>query len=315
MKLLVIGAGSLGLLLAGRLVESRTGTTALMTRTEQQARRLRAEGLHMEEEASVNKKELEVLSFENVARLASGADRCQTEGWDGILLTVKQTHLTPELLHFLAKIVRVDTLLVCFQNGIGHVETLVRYGVPSENIALAVTTEGALQVAPNRVRHTGRGTTWIGPEGAQLVNTLNEVGWPTEYALDIHLKVWEKLVINAVINPLTAFHRIRNGELLDNAEYLHTMKKLFEEAVMVAAASGITLPADLWERLLTVCRNTAANQSSMLQDVLAGRPTEIEAITGSLLRLAAKHRITLPAHELLFHRISLLYDQNNQNYD
>lgn len=177
----------------------------------------------------------------------------------------------------------------------------------------AVTTEGALKPAGNEVVHTGVGATWIGAvhsegEGGmaqdeaqkKLAELLNLAGFDTFLSKDITSRVWQKLIMNSAINPLTAILQVHNGELLKRREALQLMRALYDEAAATAAKLGLAVDPDLWEQLLDVCRKTAGNRSSMLQDVLAGRTTEIDYITGGIIREAERAGLAVPSHHTVY---------------
>jgi 2-dehydropantoate 2-reductase len=136
-----------------------------------------------------------------------------------------------------------------------------------------------------------------------LIQALGKAGFDARVSNNIKETVWKKLLINAVINPLTAILRIRNGELLESRERIDWMRELFQEGLAVARAEGVNLSPGLWEELLSVCRRTANNHSSMLQDIMNGRRTEMEWINGSLLKAGARHGLELPAHAAVVRRI------------
>jgi 2-dehydropantoate 2-reductase len=119
--------------------------------------------------------------------------------------------------------------------------------------------------------------------------------------------VWGKLVVNAAINPLTALLRITNGELLERPSAREMMGRLALEAAQVAQAENIPLPfADPIAAAEDVARKTAANRSSMLQDVLRGAPTEIDAICGAVVRKAEKHMIDTPVNRVCWQLVKAL---------
>jgi 2-dehydropantoate 2-reductase len=107
--------------------------------------------------------------------------------------------------------------------------------------------------------------------------------------------IWGKLVINAAINPLTALLRISNGELLERPSARELMRALATEVAQVAEAEKVHLPFfDPVSAAEEVARKTSANHSSMLQDVLRGAPTEIDAICGAVVNAGQKHNIDTP---------------------
>jgi 2-dehydropantoate 2-reductase len=124
---------------------------------------------------------------------------------------------------------------------------------------------------------------------------------------DARSLVWGKLVVNAAINPLTALLRVKNGELLERPSAREMMGALAREAAQVAYAEQIILPfSNPVEAVEEVARKTAANHSSMLQDVLRGAPTEIDAICGAVVKAALKHKIGAPVNWACWHLVKAL---------
>ncbi|GIP39660.1 putative 2-dehydropantoate 2-reductase [Paenibacillus sp. J31TS4] len=302
MNIRVVGGGSLGLLLAGRLAAGGS-SVELLCRTTSQAEFLRRDKLRLIEGEEAREISLSVLADEE--------ERTEERKPDWLLVTVKQKAITPAFAQRLAAMCGPGTRVACFQNGVGHTEVLAG-ALGAERLFAAVTTEGARRTGPREVEHTGRGITWLGPvypealrhvpDGpeAGLLQRLREAGFEAAYAPRMEQLVWNKLIINAVINPLTAVLNVRNGELLERPELLEAMRALYKEAAGIAGCQGIIVSENLWEQVTGVCLRTARNQSSMLQDVLAGRETEIEAITGSLLRLGAECGFEAKSHQLLY---------------
>ncbi|MDZ7784482.1 MAG: 2-dehydropantoate 2-reductase [Halioglobus sp.] len=188
-----------------------------------------------------------------------------------------------------------DTVLLLMVNGMGIAEQLQKE-YPKLSIYCGTTTEGAYRVAPLRIHHAGRGATRIGRQGQwrppQWFDTwslgLDNCHWDPQ----IDAALWEKLAINCVINPLTAVYRCRNGALRERAELRQRVFELCREIRQVSYAAGYTDTAQtLHKRVTEVIAATRDNRSSMLQDVEAGRPTEIGHITGYLLRVARAHGI------------------------
>jgi 2-dehydropantoate 2-reductase len=158
--------------------------------------------------------------------------------------------------------------------------------------------------------------TWIGPAAAGEVarsnasktissiiakNLLEKAGIKAFASNNIEDIVYQKLLVNATINPLTALLRVKNGELLDGAGRIELMRDLLAEAAEVYHAAGIPVnEEEAWKQILSVCRLTADNTSSMLQDILAGRPPEYEAITGAIIRLGARYGADTPLHQMIF---------------
>jgi 2-dehydropantoate 2-reductase len=323
LNILLIGAGSLGLLFAGRLA-AVSREIHIVAHASEEAELLQRNGIMVEEGA--NSLPVFLSSSSNyhpdVPQHGHHASKCLDLDW--IFMMVKQKDITGPFIRYVQQKMGEHTKLLCFQNGIGHVERLSRE-IRLERIYLAITTEAAKKIASGCVQHTGRGMTWIGPamdearmktvwnEGKKarmdekkLVNLLNDAGFETSLSNQIINIVWNKLLINSVINPLTSILKIPNGHLTSSPFLLQLMSSLHKEGLAAAKASGIQVSEDLWDQLIAVCDKTAANFSSMLQDVLAGRTTEIDWINGSLIQLAAQKGLSLPTHKAVFQMVKAM---------
>ncbi|GAF76047.1 unnamed protein product, partial [marine sediment metagenome] len=128
----------------------------------------------------------------------------------------------------------------------------------------------------------------------------NHAGIHTEISSNIMRALWSKVLVNVGINPLTALTGLRNGELLDHPEIRQVMKRAVEEAMMVAQSLGIEMEFDNpVEKVYEVAEATAANRSSMLQDVERGRKTEIDALNGAIVELGRRIGVDTPVNETL----------------
>ncbi|NGZ73865.1 ketopantoate reductase family protein [Saccharibacillus alkalitolerans] len=310
MRIEVIGGGALGLLFAARAAAGGTATV-LYARTEEQARLVSGSGIEVrnrEEEAGsrVGPPELEALPVRRFG-LSCGET---SERW--VVLAVKQKDLDESLVARLREGMRPGDRLLCLQNGTGHLERLGE-ALPGVLIYAGITTEGARRLGPDSVLHAGKGTTLIGipdtkgerPRGEQeaaekkLENAFAAAGLSLSASNEIETVMYRKLLINAVINPLTAIWRIENGALLDSEPRLAVMRALFDEVTAVYSAAGIGVSDSWWEDLLGVCRATARNRSSMLEDVSRGRETEAKWISGGIADLARRAGLEAPMNRTL----------------
>ncbi|WP_280554384.1 2-dehydropantoate 2-reductase [Halomonas sp. 25-S5] len=193
--------------------------------------------------------------------------------------------------------------LVLWQNGFACQPRLSeRHRGP---VLCATTTEGAHVQADDRVTHAGHGHTYLGTlDGTHadlataLARTLTAAGLPAEAVDDIRVRLWRKLAVNAAINPLVARFAIRNGQLRDRP-FRPLVERLIAEVAVILAAEGVAPPGgggqEGWRQLVwQVVEATASNRASMLQDVLAGRLTEHEAILAPLLAAAERHGLAAP---------------------
>jgi 2-dehydropantoate 2-reductase len=280
-NILILGTGALATLFAARLAQAGHQVTMLGTWKEG-LETLRDQGARLID-ASGNEHHFEVQAI---------SDPREVRGAKHALVLVKawQTeHVAGQLKECLAQ----DGLAVTLQNGLGNRETLAR-SLGSERVALGVTTTGATLLGPGLARAGGEGTISIERNQAigPLEAALKSANFNVDLVEDAQSLIWGKLVINAAINPLTALLRIPNGELLERPSAREMMKALAREVAQVAEAEKIRLPfPDPIAAAEEVARKTAANHSSMLQDVLRGAPTEIDAICGAVVQTAQKHHI------------------------
>lgn len=315
---MIIGAGSLGLLFAAKL-SSFCEHMTVIARTKEQADQLAQKGILLGgtiERHRTTRGGLIEFSYYQEDKESLTRTSSLPQPMDYIFLMVKQPAITKELAKYIDSLSSETTHLVSFQNGIGH-EALLNEGGGENKLLLAVTTEGARRESLTEVSHTGQGITYIGASEHTnldqensthflLVNLLEEAGFQTLMSKNMEIRIWSKLVINAVINPLTAILRVKNGELLESAWTRELMLDLYREACLVAEAKDIQLPDDLWQTILTVCEATSRNHSSMLQDIEQSRTTEIDRINGSLLQMAEELNLDLPAHRTVYRLVKAL---------
>ena len=168
-------------------------------------------------------------------------------------------------------------------------------------IPQGVTTAAAYREG-KRVVPVSSGFTFLPRGFERLGGYLRRAGFETRVVRDIRRARLGKLLTNVCLNPVGALFRVRNGALLE-APYSILVQALAEEAAPVLAAEGLPIAsAEAIRRVTSLAKAAAGNRCSMLQDVLAGRRTENEYLTGALLRLARKHRIAVPTHAA-FHRL------------
>jgi 2-dehydropantoate 2-reductase len=132
-----------------------------------------------------------------------------------------------------------------------------------------------------------------------VVDLFRQAGLECQAREDIEAVLWEKLVVNVGINPLTALLRVPNGALLQLPPAWEVAVAAAAEAQAVAQAAGLTLSGDPAARLAQVCTATAANRSSMLQDILAGKQTEIEALNAQVATRGRALGVPTPVNDLL----------------
>jgi 2-dehydropantoate 2-reductase len=307
MKIAIIGPGALGSLLAATLTIKSNPENSLdlwlLDYKPERAELLNREGLILEKGGREFK-----------CPIKATTDPVKIGQADIIFLCVKYHDVTTALEQAV-KLSHSESLLITLQNGIGHLEILKAIKGPSA-VVLGVTALGANLAATGHVRHAGSGLTRIGflksasfarsLHLAKVCNLLNECGMETAIVDDILDYVWAKLLINVGINGLTAIYHCPNGELLQSEETRNKLIGAVKEGEEVARAMGITLPGDPVDMTLDVCKRTAENISSMLQDINSKRPTEIDSINGEIVAAGARLGVAVPVNEELVRRVKEL---------
>ncbi|UNM18878.1 putative 2-dehydropantoate 2-reductase [Pseudomonas sp. ArH3a] len=197
-----------------------------------------------------------------------------------------------------------DAELILLQNGLGS-QDAVAAQLPQARCIFASSTEGAFRDGDWRVVFAGHGYTWLGDAGHPTpplwLDDLHAAGIPHAWSTDILTRLWRKLALNCAINPLTVLYQCRNGGLQDHqcevATLCAELSELLECCGQPAAAE------DLHNEVERVIQATAANYSSMYQDVANARRTEISYLLGYACSAAARHQLVLPHLQQLQSRL------------
>ena len=197
------------------------------------------------------------------------------------------------------------SIFVTLQNGLGNAETIAK---TARRVVAGTTAHGVTFVGPGEIRHAGVGETvlgaWRGVDASNLVrlrDLLADVGIVASVTSDIRTELWSKLVVNASINPIAALAGLPNGRIVRDRDLLAVVEMVCREATEVAKAEGAQVDqAELRHRTLLIAKRTASNRASMLQDLDRHHRTEIEAITGAIVRAADRHRIPVPVNAALY---------------
>ncbi len=286
MNITIVGPGAIGSLWAIKLLQAGHNVS-LWSRTTDNSIDLSLDG-----QASLS------FSNNNIEKLSAS---------DLVIFTVKAWQVeeaTTPLLQYLDS----DTILMFMHNGMGAVDNIATK-INAHPIVLATTTQAAFKPSRNDVSHTGFGQTQLGAfnqTGQQctfLVDVLDDALPAVSWNPQIKTALWAKLAINCAINPLTGLEQIKNGELADQ-RFEGILSSIVEELTQVMQAEEIACSFDgLEASVKQVIRATAQNNSSMKQDMSYQRKTEIDFITGHLIKTALKHQIEVPVNQKLFDQV------------
>ena len=293
MKIAVVGPGAMGCLFAALLTEAGHRVW-LLDRSAERARKIALSGIH-----------IEGIGGPRTVRLEATGKACVIGAVDLAFIWTK-AYDTESAVESARPVLAGHTEVISLQNGLGNVEAIARVVHPSRVIG-GITSHGATLLGIGSVRHAGRGDTIIGRMHSQpdcglqqVAGLLSAAGIETSISRDIDSTIWSKLIVNAAINPLTAITRLKNGQLLANGETRRLLDLVAEESGRIVAQAGIPLAyPDIRDRIYSVCEATDRNRSSMLQDILRGRRTEIDAINGALVDKARALHVEAPVNEML----------------
>lgn len=231
---------------------------------------------------------------------------------DLILLTVK-SFATKAAAQSVAHLVNEKCPILFIQTGLGN-QGILRDLFPVDTILAGLTFMSGTAFGNSRVRHGRWGMTFIGelsgkitPRVEQVCQIFKDSGIETKWSHRIIGRLWAKVITYATLNTLTSILRVSNGKLLEEVESVSLVKDLLAEGEAVAMAHGVVpLGAELYDLFDEVCRESANNLSSMLQDILNERPTEIDAQSGAICRYAERYNIEVPRHRTMVALVSLM---------
>ncbi len=293
MKIAIIGAGAMGSLFGSML--SNVSEVLLIDINRDHVETIRKKGLIVENiDGSSSTFKLEITD-------------CPEDISDQFELVIvfTKSYNTLDASYIAVDIIDPAGLVLTLQNGIGNLETMQKV-LGSENAVAGVTSHGGTYLGPGHVRHAGTGPTHIANMPSKkmviekIARTFNDAGIETFVSDNVKSLIWGKLIVNVGINALTAICRVPNGVIGENTECVEIMKEAVAEAAAVADALGVTLPYDdPVTQVKKVCKATATNRASMLQDILRGTRTEIGAINGAIVDKANNLGIQTPVNRFL----------------
>jgi 2-dehydropantoate 2-reductase len=289
----VIGAGAIGSLFAAHL--SRVADVLVLTRRQEHAQTLNDQGLRVSGK------------HDFTARVTAASDPLDLPDFDIGIVATKATGLEGAAESLAGRFAGATIMTV--QNGLGAEEVVHRHG--DWPLISAVTFMSGTKHSDTHVEYILDTATWLGPYGdtpyervQELAQLLVDSGLKAEALSDLQPAQWAKLIFNATVNGVAALtglpHDAHFAAETGEADLGRLVHALVDEGKRVAAAAGVELHDDPWEMNVLATKRGSAHYPSMLEDVEARRPTEVELINGALVREAERHGVDAPLQTALY---------------
>jgi 2-dehydropantoate 2-reductase len=307
MKIVIVGPGAIGCLFAAYLAKSKEEVW-LLDKNKERAAKINESGISLEGESGSWQIKVKTSSCPQDIGKA-----------DLILICVKSFH-TKATIEQIKPLLTEETKILTLQNGIGNVEIISELA-GEEKVIAGVTNEGATLIDTGKIRHAGRGETIIGtidgktPVQMRAIREIfNKVGLECKMSRDIKSLLWSKLIINVGINALSAITRLPNGKLIEYEGTRRILRDAVTEASRIAKRKRIKLIFDdPLAKAEAVCESTQNNFSSMLQDVLRKKRTEVDFINGVIVRLGQELGIDVPTNKFLLDLVKTIESSYTQS--
>ena len=293
MRVVVAGGGSIGSLFAAHL--ARVAEVTVLTRRAEHAAALREQGLRVSGRADFT------------AQVAATADPAELGEADLVILACKGTDLEPLAGQLAGRLPGATVMTV--QNGLGAEEIVGAHG--DWPLLSSVTFMSGTRHGDAHVEYVLDTATWIGPhrgtthaDALRVAELIESGGLKAEAFADLRPAQWSKLIFNATVNGVAALTELPHDFHFAETERLsdlgHLVRDLVDEGRAVATAAGVALHDDPWEMNLLATQRGFRHSPSMLEDVEARRPTELELINGALVREARRHGVAVPLQTAVY---------------
>ena len=288
MKTIILGDGGIGSLV-GALLSNRNDVLLV------------GREAHVNE---INKNGLEISgSINENFKVKASTEIEEIEDNTLIILSTKVID-SEESINSIKDKVKKNNIILCLQNGLGS-EDIVKNIVDCAVIR-GIITAGTTFLEPGKVVWSNIGNIYLEKSDVseKILEIFNNSNLPTEVDEKIKDRIWKKTIVNCVMNPLTAIFKVKNGDLLKATDLV---KSVVHELVLVANKEEMNYDEkETFNTVMDIIKASAENRSSMLQDILKGRKTEIDFLNGEIVELAEKHKIGVPVNKTLVNMIKFL---------
>jgi 2-dehydropantoate 2-reductase len=287
-RVCVVGAGSIGSLFAGHLAQ--VAEVSVLTRRPEHAEALAQDGLRVSGRSEL------------IGRVRASTDPAELDDPELVILACKGVDLETVAAGLEGAFGAATVVTV--QNGLGAEEIVRRHG--DWPLVSGVTFMSGTKHSDTHVEYILDTETWLGPYDASLetvraaADLIAASGLKAQAFEDLRPAQWAKLIFNATVNSVAALTRLPHDFHYAEGALGELVRGLVDEGKAVAAAAGVALREDPWEMNVHATKRGAAHYPSMLEDVETGRLTEIELITGALVREAERAGVPVPLHSAMY---------------
>jgi 2-dehydropantoate 2-reductase len=301
MKIAVMGAGAVGCYYGAKLAQH--GHDVVLIGRPQHVRAINKNGLHFESGG-----------LGTMVALAASIDPSAVAGADIVLFCVKSTD-TASAGAAIAPHLGENTVVMSLQNGVDNAERLS--AIIERPVVPTVVYVGAGMAGDGHVAHFGRGDLVIGPDDASdmIAQTMRVAGIPVDVSENVQGALWAKMILNCAYNALSAVSRLPYGTLAKGDGVMTVIENVVAECLSIAGAQGVAVPGNVGEAVAGIIKTMPAQYSSTAQDLMRGKPSEIDYLNGYIVRKGGELGLPTPANQVLYTMVKLLEMRANQKID
>jgi 2-dehydropantoate 2-reductase len=285
MRVAVMGAGAVGCYFGGML--AREGNPVTLVGRPAHVDAVRRDGLL-----------LDTQSFQVHVPMGANTGPAGVEGARLVLFCVKSTD-TEDAARQIAPHLTEGAVLLSLQNGVDNAERL--QAALSHEVIPAVVYVATEMAGPGHVKHHGRGDLVIGASASsdEVARLFAAAGVPVKVSDNVHGDLWVKLIVNCAYNAISAISRMPYGEMVKGEGIPAIMDDVVSECLAVAEAAGIRVPGDVRAMVPGIARAMGGQYSSTAQDLMRGKPSEIDHLNGYIVRKGQALGVPTPANRVL----------------
>lgn len=288
-----MGAGAVGSYFGGML--ARAGHDVTLIARPQHVDAIARDGLRMD-----------TKTFDERVRVRASSDPAAVAGAQLVLFSVKSGDTESaggQIKPFVAK----GAVVLCLQNGVDN-DVRLRAVLTEPEVAASVVYVGAEIAGPGHLKHHGRGELVIDPVRniPELARTFAAAGIPTEVSGNVRGALWLKLILNCAYNAISAIARKPYGETVPGVGIRDVMRDVVDECLAVAKAEGVDVPGDVDAAVRRIYETIPQQYASTAQDIMRGKPTEIDYLNGYIVQRGKALGIRTPANQALWALVRLI---------